>query len=329
MSGATFEVVATPDDALARAAAATAPDLPMLAPAFAAALSEAGERVMLLTLRDGTAVRAACYARMRQGRLTRTVEVDAWPDGGEHPVFVRGFAEFCRRERVDVAELNTFGVARAVLPPLAGARRQRCEHRWDLRVRDLPAGLSTNHRRNLNRARRAGLVLRIAQDDGALQEHARLASASMERRTRRGEQLANAGPSRLWRALLASGAGRLYQATAGDQVLSSILVLAAAEGAYYQSAGTLPEGMEVGASQFVICETAARLAADGIPTFNLGGAEESNAGLYRFKTGFGTRAVPLEAGIFEVGSPARRRLRALLGAVRRRAQRAGSGAEDA
>jgi lipid II:glycine glycyltransferase (peptidoglycan interpeptide bridge formation enzyme) len=64
--------------------------------------------------------------------------------------------------------------------------------------------------------------------------------------------------------------------------------------------------MRLGASQLLIFEVATRLAAEGLSVFNLGGAEPTNEGLYRFKVGFGTSARELEAASYQVGSAVRR-----------------------
>jgi lipid II:glycine glycyltransferase (peptidoglycan interpeptide bridge formation enzyme) len=99
-------------------------------------------------------------------------------------------------------------------------------------------------------------------------------------------------------ALLASRAGEIFQAVDGDRVLSSILVLRSSTGAYYQSAGTSPEGMKVGASPFLISQVAGILRQEGVQIFNLGGAGEDNPGLQRFKAGFNVRQISLQAATF-------------------------------
>jgi lipid II:glycine glycyltransferase (peptidoglycan interpeptide bridge formation enzyme) len=96
-------------------------------------------------------------------------------------------------------------------------------------------------------------------------------------------------------ALTGSGAGELFQVTAGGRILSSILVLLAARGGYYHSAGTRPEGMSCGASHFLVSEIAAALQAAGLTRFNLGGVSGTGTGLEQFKHGFGTTRVELQA----------------------------------
>ena len=119
--------------------------------------------------------------------------------------------------------------------------------------------------------------------------------ASLERRRERGEKVLKVNAEDVSPFLL-SGAAQIFQAVLEGEVVSSILLLMAPKGAYYQSAGTTPKGMASGASHFLIYETALRLRPMGLEVFNLGGEHEP--GLQRFKTGFGTREVALEAAEF-------------------------------
>jgi lipid II:glycine glycyltransferase (peptidoglycan interpeptide bridge formation enzyme) len=131
----------------------------------------------------------------------------------------------------------------------------------------------------------------------------------MERRKGRGEEVSLLAEEKLARALLLAGAAEVFQVKKNGKVLSSVLVLKSEAGGYYQSAGTSPEGMALGASHFLIWEVAQTLKDDGLQVFNLGGAEPENAGLQRFKRGFGAREVRLEAAVFSMVSSLKRRLR--------------------
>jgi lipid II:glycine glycyltransferase (peptidoglycan interpeptide bridge formation enzyme) len=53
-------------------------------------------------------------------------------------------------------------------------------------------------------------------------------------------------------------------------------------------------------------EIAEALRGEGRDTFNLGGVDAAQAGLSRFKGGFGAERVELEAGSFSVGNPLQR-----------------------
>jgi lipid II:glycine glycyltransferase (peptidoglycan interpeptide bridge formation enzyme) len=107
-------------------------------------------------------------------------------------------------------------------------------------------------------------------------------------------------------AFLRSGLGELFQAVHEDRVLSSVLVLHAPRGGYYQSAGTSLEGMAMCASHFLINCIANQLRDEGDETLNLGGADE-DSGLARFKEGFGATRMPLPAATYFLGAWWRRK----------------------
>jgi hypothetical protein len=140
----------------------------------------------------------------------------------------------------------------------------------------------------------------------------------MTRRSARGEAVPSVQRDALAEAFLATGVGELFQAVAdGASPLSSILVLRSPVGAYYHSAGTSPEGMDRGASQFLIASTAEQLRSEGVLRFNLGGAGPESEGLQRFKAGFGARVVPLEAATCVFGTTLERGARRIIaGALR-------------
>ncbi len=120
----------------------------------------------------------------------------------------------------------------------------------------------------------------------------------MSRRAERGEDVSVHHNEARPLALLNSGLGELFQATYRDRVLSSMLILRSRQGAYWQSAGTLPEGLKLGASPFLLSRVAAILKSEGAHVFNLGGATDDNLGLRSFKAGFGAREVALQAASF-------------------------------
>jgi Acetyltransferase (GNAT) domain len=315
MTSVQFAATFEPSPSMISEAAGTAPYNPMLAPAYLSALRCANRRFALLTLLADNRPVTGCIAMVREGRLHRTVEIESWPERGNDPAFVAGTLAFSRAQRADTVEIGTFCSRVDHLPAFPGRQmtRERCEHVWDLHG-DLWAGLSSNHRRNVARARKAGLVVVSGTDDAAITAHAALTGASAARRQARGEAVEASPQMDWWRILLNAGAGQLYQAHDGNVVVSSILVLRAASGVYYQSAGTSPEGMERGASQLLVFEIAQRFAAEGFAQFNLSGAEPANAGLFRFKAGFGTTPRFLAASTYTLSGPLRR---AVLSAVNR------------
>ncbi len=147
-------------------------------------------------------------------------------------------------------------------------------------------------------------------DRSAYREHVRLVNLSQERRRKRGEMTPGVTDDE-YVPFLECGCGELFQAVNKEKTLSSVLVLRSLNGAYYQSAGTAPDGMALGASHFLISGIACRLRDEGLTVFNLGGASDGSS-LARFKSGFGATPVPLTSVSLYVGSPWRRKLTRLL-----------------
>ena len=314
-----FEADPSPADAALVRAAETAPENPFLTSAFAEAQRRMGREIALLSLRNEANWVSCCYAGVKRGGLRVTVQIFSLPAMGADSDFGDGLTRFCRSVGADLAIVDSFGSRVHGVPPLPGevTRRSRLEHVWGLQGADLWGGLSANHRRNVTRARKSGIVMVAAEGRSGLRTHMSLTDASLARREQRGEQVETEGAHESgWGALLDTGAGTLFQAQREGEVLSSILVLKAREGAYYHSAGTSPEGMRLGASQLLVFEVASRLAAEGLSVFNLGGAEPSSEGLYRFKVGFGTAPQPLEAASYRMSGTVRRGILWLADSVR-------------
>ncbi len=303
MTSPTFCADRDPGEELLQRLAALTPANPFCTPAYVRARQALGRPVWVVGLRRGAEWVWGCPALLHTGRWSRSLEIESLPSDPPR-AFWEGLTPFCKQERVGFLEVWTMATPSAVLPALSGEewRRPRFEHVIRLRGRDLGEGLSGNQRRNLKRARKAGVTVRVTADPAACAEHARLMTLSMDRRKERGESVAEGIRAEDHEPYLRSGAGRLYQALAGGAVLSSVLVLEAERGAYYQTAGTNPEGMACGASPFLIHEIALRLQERGLEVFNLGGAAPDNPGLFRFKAELGAEAVSLECAGYGTGN---------------------------
>jgi hypothetical protein len=317
-----FAAQPEPSDSLCAEVSALAPANPFYTAAYLESRRALGHQPWMLCLSERARIRTACSAFMWAGRLHRTLEIPSLPPVDASERFWPELLEFCRRSRVSRLTVNSFGSSGVAIPPLPTklSHRPRCEYVLDLVAGDLRGGLAMNHRRNINRARRAGLRTERAANPAACEEHARLIGASMRRRQERGEAVAVDPDWRSWLAMGRAGAGEIFQAVLDRRVLSSVFVLRAKTGAYYQSAGTSPEGMAAGASHFLVYEIARVLRAESLSVFNIGGADSSNPGLLRFKRGFGAAPVPLEAAEFWLGSTSRARLMSAVSALGRAAR---------
>ena len=251
-------------------------------------------------LRDNGQIKSGCTAFMRKGRLTRSLEIASLPALDHRDVFWEGVTRFCHKQRITHLKVSTFASPASQIPLLKGEthRRKRSEFLIDLQKPDVWHDLSKNHARNIKRGRKNGLEMTRFNNSEACRSHAQLIGASMTRRGKRGEAVTDAAPVNALGALIDSGAGEFFQAVLDGTVLSSVLVLLAKKGAYYHSAGNHPKGMAQGASHFLIQEIGNYLRERSFEVFNLGGSDQTNPGLSRFKAGFGAAVVDLEEADF-------------------------------
>ncbi len=299
--------------------AALEPRNPFRAPAYAKAMRALGTQPWLFYLEDGGSITSGCLGFLRTGRLERSLEIPSVPDLPSADTFWSSLFSFCRQQRITRLSAESFSSCNTAIPRVAAEtdRRTRIEYVLDLQGPDLWSNVSSNHRRNIRKAKKAGVVLERGSAANVCFDHARLQDASMERRLSRGEQVTADAKTRTFASFVENAAGEIFRARLGGQVLSSILVLRAARGAYYHSAGTSPEGMEVGASHFLVKQVVEFLRTEGHEQFNLGGADASNPGLERFKAGFGAKPVNLEAAQFYLGSRLQKGIGALVALCRR------------
>ncbi len=292
------------------------PQNPFATNVYLEARRRSGLRPWLLGLRQGDALAAGCLGFVDAGVLSRSLEIPSLLSAEEDGPLWDGLMKWCREQRITRLVLDSFASAEVHIPKLPGetSRRERHEFVLDLRQGELRKGLSSNHQRNVKRARGAGMEVVRCVTAEACREHARVMGASLDRRRERGETVVES-ESQWLTALVEAGAGELFQARWQEEVVSSILILLASRGGYYQSAGTTPEGMSGGASHFLVFETAQLLQAAGLEVFNLGGAQE--AGLQRFKAGFGTKQVTLEAAEFDLESGVTRQAKRAVRLLRR------------
>ncbi len=291
---------ATPDPKAARLAelAKRHPTNPFATEAFAHAQHSLGRRCLLLEVAASDHT-IGCLA-FTHGRawLSRRLWIPSLPalPAAAREAFGQGVQQLASDLAVAHLEADTFASpAGSTLAAIGlASRRARVEHVVSLDPqRELD--LAHSHRRHVAKAAKQGLrLVRSANPDDVIHLLAATRS-SMTRRSLRGESVPEGSEGGVARALLAAGAAELVMVLEGQAPRSVMLALRAAEGAYYHSAGTFPEGMRQGASPFLIAELSAQLAPEGVSTFNLGGASEDAEGLYRFKRGFGGELVSTEA----------------------------------
>jgi hypothetical protein len=305
------------DDVLAMLQA-SAPTNPFSTAAYVAARKSLGYDAGVVGIRkaDGTLSASASY--FTTGTLRRLLEVTSLSPVAESGGFWEGLYGLCRKKRITDLQIDTFGSPSMQIPSLQGEvyRKPRREYVLPLQEVELERVLSSNHKRNIKKARAAELTMRRTRGSESCRDHVRLMQHSIDRRIGRGENAVINDDIAEYTAYLESGAGELFQAVRNDVTLSSVLVLRSESGAYYQSAGTTPEGFEVGASHFLIHSISTVLKQDKFTVFNLGGADIDSS-LARFKSGFGTTVIPLEAVSCYLGSVWLKRVTTFAGFARR------------
>jgi RimJ/RimL family protein N-acetyltransferase len=313
-----FYVDLEADSVLLAKVASLTPDNPFYTEAYVEAMRALGSQVVVLCLRQNGELLSACPALVRSGRLSKTLEITSLPVLSDPAVFWEGLREFCRKSRVTILEVNSYAstVAQIDAFEYETGRTERVEYVIDLQSSDLWKQTRKGHRYNITRGRKAGLQVRRTTDSSACLEHINMMSASLERRRTQGESVLDDLPLATSRALLEHEAGELFQAVCEGQVLASALILKAAKGAYYQTAGTCEAGRECGASTFLVFEIAKALQDQGYQSFNLGGTEVGNRGLQDFKTGFGAAPVPLAAANFFLGGSLQKKIFTMLRLLR-------------
>lgn len=289
-----------PPASLIEQVAACNPTNPFCTSEYVSASESLAEEACFVGLCRGSEVVSGCIGFLSGLFLRRSLVIHSLPSLPSPEIFWQGLLELCAELKVWRLQIDTYASPVSDIPQLPGelSRWARWEYVLDLERADVLEGASSQHRRNISRATKAGLYIRRTRETSAFAQHAELMNASMERRAKRGEEVETGGPGARPLALLTSGSGELFQAVKEDRVLSSILVLRSSQGGYYQSAGTLPEGMKLGASPFMVSSVAAILKQEGARVFNLGGATADNPGLRRFKAGFGASEVTLQAASF-------------------------------
>ncbi len=246
-----------------------------------------------------------CFpAFMKTGRLRRSLEIPSIPDIPVDEPFWPELINFCRQKGVSDLSVNSFCSQGGMIPRLDHEtnRKARWEYVLHLKLPDAFMKMSKGHAYRIKRAQKTGVEIQRTCDQEAVKDHARLMSASMQRRQDRGENVTTSAPINDLLQLIESGAGEIFQAVLASQVVSSNLILMAEKAGYSHTQGTSPEGMDCGAAHFLIHGIACALHQEGKEVLNLGGTDDPNpeSGLVKFKTGFGvaTKKIELEAASF-------------------------------
>ena len=318
----TFEAETAPPPERVRELSEATPWSPFNSAAYAEATATPSMMPCLLTWRSKSNLEG-CLAFTSGRRRFRRLVIPTAPRLSAAGSFWTGVLEFCNARQISELQIDSFASREPTLPayPYPCETAVRSEFVLDLSDEITLDSMSKNHRRNIRKAAAKGVVVRRSTDPRDSAGHVELIMASMSRRSARGETIAINDEAEPYRRLLQAGAGELFQAWLDDELLASLLILRTEHTGYYQTAGTNPDGMSLGASPYLVTETAKLLAADRLRWFNLGGAGNDSTGLRRFKKGFGSEEISLQAARYSFASPLARIYRKAMDKVARTGKR--------
>ncbi len=313
------DLIATPNPSHGQCQALTDlfPENPFYQTAYVDYRRSQGFSPWLLTILQDGQLDSGCTAFSKKGRVSGTLEIPSFPVLKDSPKFWDDLVRFSKEQGFTQLSINSFASERMDIPDgdLEFQERSRDEYVLDLQHPDLWKGIRKGHLSNIKKAQKAGLQVKCVVEREACAAHAGLIQESMIRRRERGEQVSTDIDEEGLFLIIKSGSGKLFQAMRENQVMSSNLLLMADHGAYNQTQGTSPEGMSLGAAHYLIYEIGNMLRQESFKTFNLGGTDQSNVGLERFKSGFGvaSRKVELHAVEIFVGNKVLRQFKKLVG----------------
>jgi hypothetical protein len=172
---------------------------------------------------------------------------------------------------------------------------------------DLWMALEPKRRRNINKSRRAGVVVEELPPDEGLAQLNRVRGLTWDRLERKGVKLGGSdragGADAPERELLDCGAARLFGARLDGEWLTVTLFTQFGDQVYQALPGHSPKALELQAPTLLLWESIARFRADGVRWFNLGGCAASarqpdspEHGVYNYKKAFGGACLECASG---------------------------------
>lgn len=169
--------------------------------------------------------------------------------------------------------------------------------------------LSSNTKRNITKAAKS-CVICVLPSDEAISKYIEMVNYSDERRTTQGIKNAKHQHQAV-KAAIKNGYSRLYFARCGETIASAVFIGVIYDRAYYLMGGTNPEGMNIGASPFLLLRVAEQLEKEGVKSLTLGLANRES--LKKFKYGLGARSLIVhQAGLDQYAPPKSRAIHFVL-----------------
>ena len=261
-----------------------------LCSAEARAFHDAGQAWIFSVTRDRLTLGHA-FGVVKRGRKRAELFVTLIQSAPGGEVFWIGLRNFVARQHITDLVVNCVALGKSgeTIPAFSReTSRFVDEHLYviELARNEGPRRLSSNNRRNIVRATKAGVAVINLTREQAVDTHFVMTGTSLSRREKRGESTALRSPRQNVLALLETQGAQLFQAALDGQVISSMLVFMFGRHGYYYDGGTSQNGMELGASHFLMNHIIGALKESGAKTLNMGIAASTNPGLIRYKEGF-------------------------------------------
>jgi lipid II:glycine glycyltransferase (peptidoglycan interpeptide bridge formation enzyme) len=257
------------------------------------------------------------YAVKTVGRLNTNIRVSmsCYPDNNDSSLW-SALLDFAKKERATSIDIEVISSAAPEIPRLDNEISRQVASAYVLDF-SKPNSISSNHRRNIQKAEKNNVRLIKQQLSDAVKSHLVVCEASGERRATRGENVAYLPEEENVRRLLEDPrSAAVYQAAIDKKVVSSMIVVFVGEYAFFDTAGSSPEGMGFGASHYLMSKVIDELRAADLKAFNLGLGTESRAGLGRYKAGFGANRYFVETVSVDTSSIGRRAILNLAARIR-------------
>ncbi|MGH8501152.1 MAG: GNAT family N-acetyltransferase [Gammaproteobacteria bacterium] len=253
-----------------------------------------GQEIWIFTRPTADRREVVAFGVLTRGLFNASLDVCVMPCVTEQDAFWGTLQHFISRMSVTSLLVESIGLPRnkAAIPKLPGECQRYANVKLyvvNLESDSWAQGVSSNHRRNINKARKHGVKIVTSTGSAAIEAHLALIGASLVRRANRGEPTNLASDAEEVKEILSNDAAQLYQATIDGEVVSSKIVFTVGDYAFYDSGGTSEKGMRVGASHFLMFSLMWTLHGQGIKSLNLDVASKAAGGLARYKAEFGAQ----------------------------------------
>ena len=210
---------------------------PFFSNAFYESCLELGYSAILFGCKERNKIINHCIGLISDRFLRKSILINSMHCSSYQNEFWYGFQKYCKKNRIWTVNIENYFSEPFTIPKLFGEteRFQRREYTINLDRNNLYEKLSKNHKRNINKAKKNGFVIKRTQDYEASHIHLELILQSFKRREMEIKKNQINFQLKSYIAYLKNNSGEIFQAINDKIVHSSILILKSKIGGYYQS----------------------------------------------------------------------------------------------